>query len=144
MKSYSLLSLLLTVAIAALVANTVRLSRDLDNSRRDKWRDLSKVQLLQVQLMDRVLVHQDGQQLDMLLDNPKEWLAPLKEMINNDVKLLSLIRNVAIQPFESNDPNGYKIYCNPVNDDPEPYEVFTLKFSGDKCIDISRHALCPW
>ena len=144
MKSYSLLTLLLLVTITALLANTVRLSRDVDKSRRDSWRELSKVQLLQVQLMDRVLAKQDGQQLDMLLDNPKEWLAPLKEMMNTDVKLLSLIRTVGIQPFNSSDPNKYRIYCNPVNDAPEPYEVFTLTFSGDKCIDISRSALCPW
>jgi hypothetical protein len=96
LKSYSLLTLLFSLGIAALVANTVRLSRDLERSNRDRQRDLSKVQLLHVQLMDQVLVKQEGKQLDMLLENPKEWLAPLKDMINNDSKLSLLIRNVAI------------------------------------------------
>jgi hypothetical protein len=144
MKSYSLLTLLLSVVIAALVANTIRLSRDLDRSNLDRQRDLSKVLLLHVQLMDQVLVKQEGKQLDMLLGNPNEWLAPLKEMINNDSKLSFLIRNVAIKPIDSNDPNEFWIYCNPVDDSPEPVEVFTLRFSGDKCVDISRSALCPW
>ena len=149
MKTYSFLALLLlvvllVVAIIALAENSLRLSRDLVKSRRDSWRDLNRVSLLQVQLMDRVLIDQDGRQLDKLLDNPKEWLAPLMEMINNDAKLASLLKSIAIEPSNSNDANEYLIYCNPVNQDPEPYEAFTLKFSGDKCIGIRRTALCPW
>lgn len=144
MKSFSLLTLLLAITIAALVVNTIRLNRELEKSRRDRWEERGKIELLHVQLMDRVLVNQEGQRLGLLLDNPKEWLAPVREMLNKDIKLLSLIKEVALRPLDSNNSNEYDILCNPVDDDPRAYEVFTLTISGDKCIDIRRRALCPW
>lgn len=143
-KSFSLLTLLLTVAIAALVANTFRMSNDLVRSRRNHVRDILKVQRLQVQLMDRVLATQKGKQLDLLLGNPTEWVAPLKAMINNDIELSKLLRDVAFVSPEMEERNEYNIYCNPVDDDSGPTEVFTLVFSGDKCIDIRTRALYLW
>ena len=136
--------LLLLVAIAALVANTYRLRSDLTKIGQQIWWNERKITLLHVQLMDRVLVQQEGQELDKLLDNPEEWLSPLREMINNDQKLAALLKEVGIKTSNLDDAEAFKIYCNPVDDNPEPYEVFTFKFFGDRCVEITRKALRPW
>jgi hypothetical protein len=129
------------VVVAVLAINSIALFLIWAKSEREILHIGYKVKLLQVQLMDRILVNQEGKKLGLLRKNPKEWLEPLKEMINNDPTLSSLLRNVAIR---TDDPSKYLIYCNPVDDSPEAYELFTLTFSGDECTAISRHALCPW
>lgn len=149
LKSFSIFTLFLFVVISGLLANTVRLHWELDksrqiNRRQSKWLELSKIQLLQVQLMDRILEKQEGKQLDVLLGDSNKWLAPLKEMINADAKLSSLLKSVSIRSLDLNNPNEYTIYCNPVNNSPEPHEVFTMTFDGDKCTAIRRQALCLW
>lgn len=141
MKSFSLRSLLLSVVIAALVLNTARLTLQIVELKREASKDSRKIEMLQVQLMDQVLAQQEGQKLDLLIHDSQTWLAPVTDMINKDPKLSSLLRKIA---FESDKPDQYLIFCNPVDNNPESYELFTLTFSGDECTAIKRQALCPW
>jgi hypothetical protein len=144
LKSNTLFTVPLLVAIAALTANTYWLRSDLTKIGLQNGWNQRKIALLQVQLMDRVLVRQEGQELDKLINNPVEWLAPLQEMINKDPKLAALLKEVGLKPSNLNGAEAIDIYCNPVDDNPEPYEVFTLQFSGDRCVEITRRALRPW
>ncbi len=138
------MTVLLLVAIVALTATTYWLWSDLKKIGQQNGWNQRKIALLHVQLMDRVLVRQEGQDLDKLLNNPEEWLAPLQETINKDLKLAALLREVGLNPSRLDGAESIDIYCNPVDDNPEPYEVFTLKFTGDQCVEITRRALRPW
>ena len=100
--------------------------------------------LLQVQFMDRLLADKEGRELLQLIDNPKQWLAPVKESINRDPKIASLIKEVAFAYPDSKGPNDYIMYCNPVDENTEPYEEFTFSIEGTQCTEITRRALCPW
>lgn len=144
MRSFSLLTLLLAITVAAFVINTLLFRSELEKSRRNRLEERYKISRLHVQLMDRILVNQEGQRLDLLLDNPQEWLAPVQDMINKNPKLLKMLKEVALRPLDSSNSDEYWIFCNPVDDNPEPYEVLTLTISKDQCIAISRKALCPW
>jgi len=141
MKTTSLQTLIFVVVIVLLIANTIRLHYGLANLTEGQWLQRRKICLLQVQLMDRLLAQQEGQELDQLISNPEQWLAPLKETINRNAKLASLIRNVA---FTSAESPVYIMCCNPVDENPEPFEEFTFGFEGNHCTGISRRALCPW
>ena len=128
-----------------MLANTYRLQSELTKEVQASWRKNRKIALLHVQLMDQLITQQQSNDVSKLLDTPDEWLAPLREKINADPALASVLKDVGLAFPDSNDDGEvFVIYCNPVNDDPEPYEEFTLTFSGNQCIGITRKALYAW
>lgn len=134
----------LVIVIAGLVANTVRMHFEFSKMARARGALFRKVGLLHVQMMDRILSKQEGQELDKLISNPDEWLSPLKDIINRDPKLASFIKAVAISSFDSNGEEVYTLFCNPIDDNVEAYESFTFSFKGESCTEIKRKALYFW
>ncbi len=129
------------VSVIVLLANTIRIYSVSATKGKEVERLGRTICLLQVQFMDRILSSEKGQKLDQLIENPDQWLNPLRERVNSDPKLCSLLRQIA---FISKNKNEFVVYCNPVDDSTEPYEEFRFRFNGDECTSIERKALCPW
>lgn len=144
MKKFSVLTLLLVVGIAALAVGVNRLQSELSRIGKENSWNKRKIALLQVQLMDQLISQEQEQEVDKLLTNPEEWLAPLRAKINADPKLAALLKEVGFSRENSTDQEIVQMCCNPIDDSPEPYELFTLTFSGDQCIQITCHAMRPW
>jgi hypothetical protein len=102
------------------------------------------ISLFHVQMMNPLLRELKYRKDVSLIENPSQWLAPLKERINSDRSVGEMIKNAAMIAVDKGGRKHYVVYCNPVNDEPDPYEVFKFVFEGDLCTSISRNALYPW
>ena len=67
-----------------------------------------------------------------------------REILNRDPKLVSFIKAVAILSSDSSGEDVYTVFCNPVDDNVEAYEAFSLSFKGELCTEIKRQALYFW
>ena len=144
MKKLPLSNLLMTLAIVALCANTIRQHFALATMTREFGQNNRAMTLLQVQLMDRLLEVNRGKNVALLLSDPEALLGPLQRAINSDQKKVSLLKQVAFKATDTSGVECFEIYCNPVNGEIEPYELFTLYFQGEQCVEIKRTALLPW
>ena len=117
----------------------IQLKNETDRVGNSNKRLITKITRLQVQAMDQILEGHEG------LD-PKKWLKALEDFMTKDPKITARLKAIAFDPDDLRylRPDEYAIYCNPVDDNPEPYEVFTLLFKGNECTEITRHALTPW
>lgn len=144
MKTIRLDTLFLTLAIVALCANTIRQHYTLTNMTQVSGQNHRAIQLLQVQWMDRLIGNNQGNNIDLLLSDPDSWLEPLRQSINSDSSKVTLLKQVAFPSVDAQGVECFEIYCNPVDNEMEPYELFTLYFQGDQCTEIKRRALIPW
>jgi hypothetical protein len=137
-------TLILILVAAGLAANSVRQDFLLTSITNTSGQQHRSMMYLQVQFMDRIFEVNRGVDAGLLLTDPDSWFDPLKKSINSTPKKIDLLKRIA---FPSTDESGaacYKVYCNPVDDNIEPYEVFYFYFQGEKCSEIRRDALCPW
>lgn len=144
MKNIRLDTLFLTIAIVALCANTIRQHYTLTNMTQVSGRNHRAIELLQVQLMDRLIGINQHEKIDLLLSDPDSWFKPLRQSINSDERKVTLLKQVAFKSVDEQGVECFEIYCNPVDNEIEPYELFTLYFQGNQCTEIRRRALLPW
>jgi hypothetical protein len=97
-----------------------------------------------VQVMDRILEVNKGKDVGLLLSDPESWFDALKKSINDNPKKANVLKLIALKSKDESGDECFKVYCNPVNDDIEPYEVFSFYFKGEECTQIRRQALLPW
>lgn len=144
MKKFPLDILFMTIAIVALCANTVRQHYALTTMTREFGQNNHAMTLLQVQLMDRLLEVNRGKNVELLLSDPDAWLDPLLKSINSDQRKILLLKQVAFRATDEFGVECFRIYCNPVNSEIDPYELFTFYFQGEQCVEIKRDSLLPW
>jgi hypothetical protein len=144
MRKLPLIPTILVLVVIGLAANNLRqhyLINSLTNTTSQQYRSMM---YLQVQFMDRGIEINRSQDAGLLLTDPDSWFDPFKKSINSNPKKIDLLKRIA---FPSSDETGsecYMVYCNPINDDIEPCEVFYFYFQGEKCSEIRRKALSPW
>ncbi len=144
MKRFSISSLVLLLMVLGLVANSITQHYSINAMTKTSSHQYRSIMYSHVQVMNRILEVNKGKDVGLLLSEPDSWFDALKKAINNNPKKANILKLIALKSTDESGDECFKVYCNPVNDDIEPYEVFYFYFKGTECVKIRRQALLPW